>query len=78
MSFSDIIYTLAVPWNLPGQDPLGYKRKYSCCNNSLYEKLKTKYMKINTDIKYIKTCKKKELTPRSAKVNLAIKRLSNK
>ena len=29
-------------------------------------------MKINTDIKYIKTCKKK-LTPRFAKINFAIK-----
>ena len=70
MSFSDILCTLAVPWNLPGQDSLGYKRKYSCCDNSLYEKLKTKYKKINADIKYIKTCKKKELTPRFAKCQL--------
>ena len=30
-------------------------------------------MKINADIKYIKSCKKEELTPRFAKVNLALK-----
>ena len=30
-------------------------------------------MKINADIKYIKTYKKKELTPRFVKVNLALK-----
>ena len=42
-------------------------------NARLYEKLKTKYMKINGDIKYIKSCKKEELTPRFAKVNLALK-----
>ena len=30
VSFSEILYTLAVPENLPGQDPFGYKRKYSC------------------------------------------------
>ena len=42
-------------------------------NVHLYEKLKTKYMKINADIKYIKSCKKEELTPRFAKVNLALK-----
>ena len=40
-------------------------------NVRLYEKLKTKYMKINADTKYIKTPKKEELTPRYAKVNLA-------
>ena len=42
-------------------------------NVCLYEKLKTKYMKINADIKYIKSCKKKELTRRFAKVSLALK-----
>ena len=41
-------------------------------NVRLYEKLKTKYMKINADIKYIKSCKKEELTPHFAKVNLAL------
>ena len=30
-------------------------------------------MKINVDIKYVKTCKKEEVTPRFAKVNLAQK-----
>ena len=30
-------------------------------------------MKINAAIKYIKTCQKEELTPRFAKVNLALK-----
>ena len=30
-------------------------------------------MKINADIKYIKTCKKEELTPRFAKFKLALK-----
>ena len=30
-------------------------------------------MKINADIKYIKSCKKEELIPRVAKVNLALK-----
>ena len=29
-------------------------------NVRLYEKLKTKYMKINADIKYMKACKKEE------------------
>ena len=29
-------------------------------NVHLYEKLKTKYMKINADIKYMKACKKEE------------------
>ena len=42
-------------------------------NVRLYEKLKTKYMKINANIKYIKTYKKKQLTPSLAKVNLALK-----
>ena len=30
-------------------------------------------MKINADIKYIKSCKKEEITPRFAKINLALK-----
>ena len=38
-----------------------------------FEKRKTQYMKINAVIKYIKTCQKEELTPRFAKVNLALK-----
>ena len=41
-------------------------------NVRLYEKLKTKYMKINADIKYIKSCRKEELTPHFARVNLAL------
>ena len=42
-------------------------------NVHLYEKLMAKYIKINADTKYIKTCKKEELTPRFAKVNLSLK-----
>ena len=41
-------------------------------NVRLCEKLKTKYMKINADIKYIKSCRKEELTPHFAKVNLVL------
>ena len=36
-------------------------------------KSERQYMKINAAIKYIKTCQKEELTPRFAKVNLALK-----
>ena len=37
------------------------------------KKLKTKYMKINADIKFINASKKEELAPRFAKVSLALK-----
>ena len=36
VSFSDILCTLAVVQNLTGQDPLGYKRKYSCCGDLFF------------------------------------------
>ena len=42
-------------------------------NVRLYEKLKTKSMKLKADITYIKSCKKEEVTPTFAKVNLSIK-----
>ena len=42
-------------------------------NVRLSEILKIKYMKIDADIKYIKTCKKEELTSCFPKVNLALK-----
>ena len=38
-----------------------------------YEKVKTKWMKVNHDIKFIKSCKKEHLVPTVAKVNLSIK-----
>ena len=52
------------------------KKKYGQANIRnlrLYKRLKTKYMKINADLKYIKTCMKAELTPCFVKVNLARK-----
>ena len=48
-----------------GQDVIKYVR--------LYEKSKTKSMKLNADIIYIKSCKKEDLIPTFAKVNLATK-----
>ena len=42
-------------------------------NVHICKKLKTKYMKINVDIKYIKSCKKEELTRCFANINLALK-----
>ena len=42
-------------------------------NVRLYEKLKTKSMKLKVDIIYTKSCKKEKLIPTFAKVNLAIK-----
>ena len=38
-----------------------------------YEKVKTKWMKVDQDIKFIKSCKKEHLVPTFAKVNLSIK-----
>ena len=38
-----------------------------------FEKLKTKLTKLKMDIVYIKSCKKEDLTPTFAKVNLSIK-----
>ena len=43
-----------------------------------YESLKTRYMKVKADIKFVKSCKKENLTPTFAKVNLAIKNGSKK
>ena len=37
-----------------------------------YETLKTKYMKVQSDIKFIKPCKKECLIPAFAKVNVSI------
>ena len=37
------------------------------------EKMQTKYMKLNRDIKFIKSCKKENLIPMFAKVNVSIK-----
>ena len=42
-------------------------------NVRLYEKLKTKSMKLKADIIYTKSCKKEKLIPTFAKVNLALK-----
>ena len=30
LSFGDNFYILPVPQNLPGEDPVGYKREYYC------------------------------------------------
>ena len=38
-----------------------------------YEKVKTKWMKVDQGIKFIKFCKKEHLVPPFAKVNLSIK-----
>ena len=43
-----------------------------------YESLKTKYMKVQSDIKLINSCKKESLIPTFAKVNLSIKNASRK
>ena len=43
-----------------------------------YESLKTKYMKVQSDIKFIKSCKKENLIPTFAKVNLSIKNANRK
>ena len=43
-----------------------------------YESLKTKYMKLQSDIKFIKSCKKENLIPTFAKVNLSIKNANRK
>ena len=43
-----------------------------------YESLKTKLMKVQADIQFIKSCKKENLIPIFAKVNLAIKSDSRK
>ena len=37
------------------------------------EQKQTKYMKLNTDIKFIKSCKKENIIPTFAKVNFSIK-----
>ena len=33
--FSGSLRTLAVPWNLPGHDPVGYMVEYSCAGKLL-------------------------------------------
>ena len=38
-----------------------------------YEKVKTKWMKVDQGIKFIKVCKKEHLVPPLSKVNLSIK-----
>ena len=43
-----------------------------------YESLKTKYMKVQSDIKLINSCKKESLIPTFAKFNLSIKNASRK
>ena len=43
-----------------------------------YESLKTKYMKVKPDMEFVKSCKKENLKPTFAKVNLAIKNGSKK
>ena len=43
-----------------------------------YESLKTKLMKVQAGIQFIKSCKKENLIPIFAKVNLAIKSDSRK
>ena len=43
-----------------------------------YESLKTRYMKVKADIKFVKSCKRENLTPTFAMVNLAIKNGSKK
>ena len=43
-----------------------------------YESMKTKLMKVQTDIRFIKSCEKENLTATFAKVNLAIKNDSRK
>ena len=43
-----------------------------------YQKVKTKWMKVDQDIKFIKPCKKEHLVPKFAKVNLSIKSRSSK
>ena len=42
----------------------------AACN---FEKVKTKWMKVDQDIKFIKSCKKEHLVPTFAKINLYIK-----
>ena len=42
------------------------------------EKKQRKFMKVSADIKYIRTCKKKRLTPTFAKVNISLKKDSFK
>ena len=43
-----------------------------------YKSLKTKLMKAQADIKFIKSCKKKNLIPTFTKINLTIKNVSRK
>ena len=43
-----------------------------------YKSLKTKYMKVQSDIKFIKSCKKESLIPTFTKVNLSIKNANRK
>ena len=42
------------------------------------EKKQRKFMKVSADIKYIRTCKKKRLTPTFAKVSISLKKDSFK
>ena len=37
------------------------------------EKLKTKFTKVSADIRYIRTCKKEQLIPTFARVNVSLK-----
>ena len=43
-----------------------------------YESLKSKYMKVQSDIKFIKSWKKENLIPTFAKVNLCITNVNRK
>lgn len=43
-----------------------------------YESLKSKYMKVQSDIKFIKSWKKENLIPTFAKVNLCITNVNQK
>ena len=43
-----------------------------------YESLKTKCMKVQSDLKFIKSCKKENSIPIFAKVNLSIKNVNRK
>ena len=40
------------------------------------EKLQAKFLKVSADIRYIKTCKKEQLIPRFARVNVSLKDVS--
>ena len=42
------------------------------------EKLETKFTKVSTDIRYIRTCEKEQLIPTFARVNISLKDVSFK